>query len=147
MQSLRQASTRGTSRHSETPAAGLNAKSESQRFKHRNEVHIAGVLSADPEIRFTKTGKTVANFSVAVTYENKTSYHRCTAWEDKAEKLGEHFRKGDFVKLAGRLQTRSYEGKDGHKVWTTEVVAWNLSDGTTEKNAHGTEVSDADIPF
>jgi single-stranded DNA-binding protein len=67
------------------------------------------------------------------------------AWEQLAEKL-EHSHKGDFINLVGRLQTRSYE-KDGRKNWITEVIAWNLGGGATEPNAHGVEVSDADIPF
>lgn len=112
---------------------------------HRNEVQLAGVLAKEPEIRYTSTGKTVANITVATTYQKRTEYHRVTAWENQAEML-KKFHKDDFIKLAGRLQTRSYE-KDGKKQWITEVVAWNLSDGTAAKNAHGVEVSDADIPF
>ncbi|HEX3740049.1 MAG TPA: single-stranded DNA-binding protein [Terriglobales bacterium] len=122
-----------------------NSQSQSQRLGHRNEVHIAGVLAQEPEIRYTTTGKSVCNFTVATTYEKRTEYHRIVAWENQAEML-KRFHKDSFIKLAGRLQTRSYE-KDGKKNWITEVVAWNLSDGTTERNAHGTEVSDADIPF
>src|SRR6266576_4919490 len=72
---------------------------------HKNEVHLAGVLARDPELRYTTSGKLVANFTVATTYEKHTEYHRCTAWEDKAEKLAENFHKGDYIKLCGRLQT------------------------------------------
>ena len=113
---------------------------------HKNEVHLAGVLARDPEVRYTASGKTVANFTVATTYEKRTEYHRCTAWEKQAERIGEHFKKGSFIALAGRLQTRSYE-KDGQKRYITEVIAYSVSDGSTKKNAHGVEVSDADIPF
>lgn len=113
--------------------------------KHRNEVHIAGVLAREPEVRYTHTGKSVCSFSVKTTYEKRSEYHRCVAWENQAEQL-KRFHEGDFIKLCGRLQTRSYD-KDGRKVYVTEVIAWNLSDGTTEKNAHGVEVSNADIPF
>ncbi len=119
---------------------------DNKNIAHKNEVHLAGVLARDPELRYTTSGKPVANFTVATTYEKRTEFHRCTAWEKQAERLGESFHKGDFIKLAGRLQTRSYE-KDGHKKYITEVIVWNLSDGTTAKNAHGVEVSDADIPF
>jgi single-strand DNA-binding protein len=113
---------------------------------HKNEVHLAGVLARDPEIRYTTSGKAVANFTVATTNEKHTDYHRCTAWEKQAERLGEHFKKGSFIKLAGRLQTRSYES-DGRKVYVTEVVVWNVSDGTTSPNVHGVEVGDEDVPF
>jgi len=94
-----------------------------QAKQHRNEVHLRGVLVRDPEIRYTPSGKPVANFTVLTTYEKRTEYHRCVAWE-----------------------TRSCE-KNGEKRYVTEVIAWNLSDGTTQKNDHGIEVSDADIPF
>jgi single-strand DNA-binding protein len=147
---------------------------------HKNEVHLAGVLARDPEVRYTASGKAVASFTVATTYEKHTEYHRCSCWEKQAERLSEQFHKGDFIKLAGRLQTRSWDDKEtGKKRYTTEIVVWNFSDGTTEKNTdgaqesapltpdattggtalarailssaqknvHGLEVSDADIPF
>jgi len=113
---------------------------------HKNEVHLAGVLAKDPEIRHTSSGKAVATVTVATTYEKHTEYHRVTAWEKQAEKLGEHFHKGDYIKIAWRLQTRSYE-KDGAKRYITEVIAWNLSDGTKTANAHGVLVGDEDVPF
>src|SRR5215813_10662631 len=117
-------------RNSTRQSQRSNSQEQSQTLRHKNEVHLAGVLAKDPEIRYTATGKPVANITVATTYEKRTEYHRVVAWEDQAEKLGETFHKGDFIKLAGRLQTRSYE-KDGKKNWITEVVAWNLSDGST----------------
>jgi single-strand DNA-binding protein len=113
---------------------------------HKNEVHLAGVLAKDPEIRYTASGKAVATVTVVTTYEKRTQYHRVVAWEKRAERLGEHFHKDDFIEVTGYLQTRSYE-KDGEKHYVTEVIAWNLSDGTTTKNAHGVEVSDADLGF
>jgi single-strand DNA-binding protein len=113
---------------------------------HKNEVHLSGVLVRDPELKYTTSGKAVANFTVATTYEKHTEYHRCVAWEKQAERLGEHFKKDSFIELSGRLQTRKWE-KDGQKHYTTEVVCWSLSDGTTAKNAHGVEVGDHDIPF
>ena len=101
--------------------------------KHLNEVHLAGVLAREPEIRYTTSGKAVANFTVATTHEKHTDYHRCTAWEKQAEKLGQHFHKGDFIKLAGRLQTRSWDDKQtGQKKYVTEIVAWGISDGTKD---------------
>lgn len=124
---------------------------------HKNEVHLAGVLARDPEVRYTASGKPVANFTVATTYEKHTEYHRCTAWEKQAEKLGEHFHKGDFIKLAGRLQTRSWDDKKtGQKKYVTEVVAWGIGDGTKDAekpqppatpNIHGVPITDDDVPF
>jgi len=123
-----------------------NVAPNSAERKHLNEVRLHGVLARDPEVRYTASGKTVVHFTVATTYEERTEFHRCTAWEKQAERLAEKFKKGSFIALAGRLQTRSWE-KDGTKRYSTEIVVWNFSDGTTEKNAHGVEVSDADIPF
>jgi hypothetical protein len=136
----------GRERKTQNMQANSNPpQSESQRFRHRNEVHIAGVLAKEPEIRYTTAGKTVSNFTVATTYEKRTEYHRIVAWENQAERL-KRFHKDDFIKLAGRLQTRSYE-KEGKKNWITEIIVWSLSDGTTATNGHGLGVSDEDIPF
>ena len=149
----------------------------SHKQQHRNEVHLRGILAKDPEIRYTASGKTVANFTVTTTYEKHTEYHRCVAWEEHAEKLGEKFHKGDYIRVCGRLQNRSWEDKQtGQKKYVTEIVAFQIATpaedpepltpdaprksgteiartilspakGLTEKNAHGVEVSDDDIPF
>jgi single-strand DNA-binding protein len=142
-------------------------------MKHKNEVHLAGVLARDPEIRKTASGKLVANVTVATTYETRTEFHKCVFWEEQAGRLSDAFHKGDFISLHGRLQTRSWEA-DGTKRYSTEVIVWNFSDGADEsapitpdlnksgvtaarailapskattKNAHGVEVTDADLPF
>lgn len=113
---------------------------------HLNEVRLRGILARDPELKYTISGKAVCNFTVQTTYEKYNDFHRCTAWEERAERLLKSFHKGDYIRLCGRLSTRSYE-KDGRKVYITEVVAWNFSDGTTEKNAAGIEVGDHDLGF
>jgi single stranded DNA-binding protein len=106
-------------------------------MEHKNEVHLAGVLARDPELRYTPTGKVVANFTITTTYEKHTEYHRCMAWEKVAEQLGEHFKKGSFIALCGRLQTRSWEDKNTkQKKYATEVIAWNVNDGSKQKPAH-----------
>ena len=99
---------------------------------HKNEVHLAGVLTRDPEIKYTPSGKAVANFSVATTYQKYTEYHRCTAWEKLAESLADKH-KGDFVRIVGRLQTRSWEDKQsGQKKYSTEIVAFQVVDPAKE---------------
>jgi len=126
----------------------MNKVASQSACVHKNEVHLAGVLARDPEIRYTTSGKAVANFTVVTTHEKKSEYHRCTAWENQAERLAEKFRKDSYIKLAGRLQTRSWDDKQsGQKKYVTEVVVWNLCDATTEKNAHGVEIGDHDLPF
>jgi len=133
-------------------------------------MHLAGILARDPEIRCTPGGKTVANFVVATTFEKYTEYHRCVAWEECAGKLATRF-KGDYIRLCGRLQSRSWDDKQsGQKRYITEVVAWNIDNGEQVGvpkpaapkppeppkpkkseppfvNAHGVTVSDDDVPF
>ena len=131
--------------------------------KHRNDVKVAGVLARDPEIRYTPTGKAVGKFTVASTCGKYTEYHRCVAWEEQAEKLKEQFKKDSFIEVTGRLQTRSWDDKQsGQKRYTTEVVAWGVSNGhdeTETETAAATPdrrsnqitpenpITDADIPF
>jgi single-strand DNA-binding protein len=118
--------------------------------QHKNEVHLAGVLAKDPIIRATASGQKVVTLTVATKFKERTEYHRVVCWDavaDKAEKC----HKGEFVKIVGRLQTRSWEDKaSGQKRYSTEVVAWQLvipdKDPVTT-NIHGVEVFDADIPF
>lgn len=117
---------------------------------HKNEVHLAGELARDPEVRHTSKGKTVANFAVLTRYQQSTEYHRVTAWEGLADKVAK-LAKGDFVKIVGRLQTRSWEDKQtSQKKYITEIVAWNLSvpgkDPVTVSTT-GARITDEDIPF
>ena len=128
-----------------------------EELKHRNEVKLAGVLARDPELHKTTSGKMVTNFTVTTTCGTFTEFHRCTAWERQAEKLIERFRKGSYVEVTGRLQTRSWDDKQtGQKKYATEVVAWGISDGSKDAeqtqppitpNIHGVPITDDDIPF
>jgi len=117
---------------------------------HKNEVHLAGNLARDPEVKYTPTGKAVARLNVATKYKQATEYHRVTAWEQLAEKVAP-LKKGEFVQIVGRLQTRSWDDKQsGQKKYSTEIVAWQVvipDKETVTKNVHGVEVTDADIPF
>jgi single stranded DNA-binding protein len=116
----------------------------------KNEVHLAGVLARDPDVRNTPSGKTVANLTVGTTYQGATEYHRCVAWEHQAEKAAGLI-KGTFITIVGRLRTRSWlDPKINQKRYTTEIIVWQLvvpgKDPVTQ-NIHGVTVSDADIPF
>jgi len=112
-----------------------------------NSVQILGNLVRDPEVRFTKTGKAVATFTVAATNEyvdtstgevkQQTAYVNCVAWGKQGELVGT-LRKGSRAFVEGRLNTRSYETNDGQKRYITEVVAnmvgVSLADAVTESN-------------
>ncbi len=101
-----------------------------------NKVILIGRLGADPEVRYTPSGVAVANFSIATSEEWKdkntgekkeqTEWHRIVAWRRLGEICGEYLQKGRQVYIEGRLQTRSWEDKEGNKRWTTEILALNM---------------------
>ena len=88
-----------------------------------NQVCITGRITRDPEIK--KIGQNIlAKFTVAVNGFKKddTSFINCVAWNKTAELVEKHFFKGQQVGITGRLQTGSYDHKDGYKVYTTDVI-------------------------
>lgn len=114
--------------------------------KHRNEVHLHGTIDRDLELRYTPSGKAVCNFMICTTCDDYTQLHKCTAWEQVAERLVAKCKKGDYVRVCGRLRTHSYVRNDA-KFWITEVVIWNFGTGDPEPNAHGVAIDDSEIPF
>jgi single-strand DNA-binding protein len=95
--------------------------------RYKNEVHLAGTLAKDPVIRYTTSGKAVSNLTVATQYKEATEYHAVTCWEGLAEKVAPLI-KGEFVKVVGRLATRSWDDKQtGQKKYRTEIVAFQIS--------------------
>ena len=98
-----------------------------------NKVILIGNLGADPELRYTPNGnRPVCSLRIATTevYKDKagqkqeqTEWHRITVWGDQAENCNKYLAKGRSVYVEGRLQTRSWDDKDGQKKYSTEVVA------------------------
>ena len=92
-----------------------------------NQVNLIGRLARDPELKYTQTGKAVASFTVAVNKgfgkDSEADFINCVAWEKTAENLANYTAKGSQVGISGRLQVRSYDSKEGKKVYVTEVVA------------------------
>ena len=127
-----------------------------------NTVQIMGNLARDPEVRYTKSGKAVATFTVAAsnTYidsnnetKEQTAFINCVAWGKLGESIG-NLRKGNRAFVEGRLQTRSYETADGQKRYVTEVVAGFIgtslmNDETVSSNFDSFENANQDenIPF
>jgi single-strand DNA-binding protein len=100
-----------------------------------NKAMIIGRLGADPEVRHTADGTVVATFNVATTEvrkdrngnkQEKTEWHRIVAWRRLAEISGEYLKKGRLVFVEGKIQSREYEGRDGVKRKTFEIVADNM---------------------
>ena len=97
-----------------------------------NSVQILGNLARDPELRFTKTGRAVATFTVAATNtyvdsttnetKEQTAFINCVAWGKIGEAVG-NCKKGERLLVNGRIQTRYYEDSNGQKKYVTEVVA------------------------
>ncbi len=99
-----------------------------------NNVSLVGRLTKDPELRTISTGNTTCNFTVAVNRqftnangERETDFINCVIWGKQAENLAKYCTKGSLVGVSGRIQTRNYDGQDGHKVYVTEVLANNVS--------------------
>ena len=96
-----------------------------------NKVLLIGNLGRDAETKFTPSGAAVTRFSVATTrswkdqqsneWKEETNWTNVVLW--RQENLANYLTKGKQIYVEGRLQTRSYDDKDGKKVYTTEVVA------------------------
>ena len=96
-----------------------------------NKVILVGRLGKDPEVRYTQGGKAVANFSLATdeSYKDnqgekqkKTEWHNIVVWGNSVEAfVQKYLHKGDMVYVEGKLQTRSWDDKDGNKKYTTEI--------------------------
>lgn len=134
-----------------------------------NRVVLTGRLTRDVELKATSTGNNVASFTVAVdgftkdqNGETISSFINCVAWSNSAKFVSTYCKKGSLVALEGRLQSRSYDRKDGTKAYVTEVIVdriENLSPkDTTGANANegfsiqendnqALSYSDDDLPF
>ena len=97
-----------------------------------NKIVLYGNLTRDPELKSLPSGSAVASFGVATnrTWKDKdgskkeaTEFHNCVAFGRTAEVIAQYMKKGKPIYLEGRIQTRSWEGKeDGKKQYRTEVV-------------------------
>jgi len=100
-----------------------------------NKVILIGRLGKDPDVRYTPDGTMVTNFNLATDEQwkdkngekvQKTEWHRIVTWGKLAEICGNYLVKGKLVFIEGRIQTRSWEDKEGVKRFTTEIVASNM---------------------
>lgn len=96
-----------------------------------NKVALIGRLTRDPDVRYTQGGESmaIARFTLAVNRRTKkkdADFISCVAFGKSGEFVEKYFRKGVKVAVIGRIQTGSYDNKDGHKVYTTDVVCEEL---------------------
>ncbi len=89
-------------------------------------------MGADPELKYTPSNRPVCNLSVATNEsfkdksgqrQERTEWHRVTVWGEQAETCSKYLSKGRTVYVEGRLQTRSYDDKEGKKRYSTDIVA------------------------
>jgi single-strand DNA-binding protein len=137
-----------------------------------NKVQLIGYMGKDPEVRFTTGGNAVANFSLATdeSYKNndgekikKTEWHNLVVWGKSVEAFVQpYLHKGDLIYVEGKLQTRSWEDKEGNKKYTTEINVTDIkgiqtgnaeakpATGKTQAKAAAAPagaIRDEDIPF
>lgn len=133
-----------------------------------NVATLVGRLTKNVDLRYTSNGKAVGSFTVAVNRpfknangEQEADFILCQVWGKQAENLAQFTGKGSQIGLTGRIQTRSYDNKQGQRVFVTEVVADRVQFLDSKKqsdqgrqdsqNAQGQaepfDINDDDIPF
>ncbi|WP_300937573.1 single-stranded DNA-binding protein [Faecalibaculum rodentium] len=111
-----------------------------------NITNLTGRMTKDIELRTTQSGKTVANFTLAVNRRFKSQgqpdadFFRCQAWGKTAEVLHQYTHKGSQIGITGRLQNRSYENQQGQKVEITEVIVESMD--LLDSRNNGTQPAD-----
>lgn len=129
-----------------------------------NRVVLTGRLTKEAELRTTKSGINVATFTLAVNRQftdsqgkREADFINCVIWRKAAENFCDFTSKGSLVGIDGRIQTRTYDDKDGKKVYVTEAVVDNfvLLESKNDKNQSSDpfsssgdlDITDADVPF
>lgn len=98
-----------------------------------NKAFLVGHLTKDPDLRYLGNNTAVATFTIAVNRtfssqsgEREADFINIVVWRKQAENVKKYLTKGSLVGVDGRIQSRSYDDKDGKKVYVTEVVADNV---------------------
>jgi single-strand DNA-binding protein len=134
-----------------------------------NKVILIGNLGRDPELRYTPGGSPVTKFTLATTMrwkdkegqqQERTDWHNIVAFGRQAEVCNEYLKKGSQVYVEGRIQTRSYDDKNGNKRYITEIIAQlvrmlgrkgepeaEAPEETAEPLVEETKTEDEDLPF
>lgn len=94
-----------------------------------NNINIMGRLVANPEMRMVGSGQNVTRFRIACDRDferNKADFFDCVAWRATAEFVEKYFSKGDPILIAGRIQMRDWEDREGNKRRSFEIIANNV---------------------
>ncbi len=115
-----------------------------------NRCILIGNLTKDPELRSTPNGVSVCTFSIGVSRrfqnqngERETDFFNIVVWRKQGENAAKYLRKGSQVAIAGQIQTRSYDGKDGTKKYITEIIAEEVQFLRSSNNSQGGNSYDA----
>lgn len=120
-----------------------------------NRTVLVGRLTKDPELRYTPNGVAVCRFTLAVNRtftdqsgERQADFINILVWRKPAENSANYLKKGSLAGIEGRIQTGSYEGQDGKRVYTTEVVADSVQflEPRSSRNESNSEVGNSYPP-
>jgi len=126
-----------------------------------NKVTLVGRLGKNPDLSYLPSGVAVAKFSLATdeswtdkdgNKQERTEWFNIVAWRKLAEICGKYLVKGKLVYIDGKIQTRSYDDKEGNKRYITEIIADNMvmlskNEGTSDEAKAAVAGADADVPF
>lgn len=113
-----------------------------------NKAILMGRLCADPELRRTPNDTSVCSFTLAVDRRGKddgTDFLDIVAWGKTAEFVSKYFVKGQLVAVAGRIQTRNWEDKQGNKRKSVEIVAEEVHFAESKRNSQNNDAAMADM--
>ncbi len=120
-----------------------------------NKAFVVGRLTKDPETKSTPNGQRVTNLSVATNRvfkdkdgnkQEQAEFHNIILWSRLAEIASQYLVKGQEVLIEGRLQTRSWDGKDGVKRYRTEIIAESLQLGSKSGGGSGSFSKEGSSP-
>lgn len=127
-----------------------------------NQVVLNGNLTKDIELKYSASGVAIARFTLAVgrsfksaSGERESDFIQCIAFKQTAEALSNYTSKGSKIGVTGRIQTGSYEGQDGKRVYTTDVMVNEFEfldkkqggQQQTQQNSAPLEVESEELPF
>lgn len=129
------------------PKSRQQAQQADQQIKPLGDGWVSGSLGADPELRYTPTGRAVCNLRLAHNprYKNEETgrwengdviWYGVTVWGDQGENAAECLQKGDRILVGGDFQERTYETRDGDERTVLEVTARDIGPSLLFREAH-----------